>query len=63
MRGSLRRLLRAEPHELPALGWAFAYFFLLKIYFSLFLFNFEIKHHCAQFFILINTVNYILNNQ
>ena len=23
------RLLRAEPHELPALGWAFAYFFLL----------------------------------
>src|SRR5882672_11829415 len=23
------RLLRAEPHELPALAWAFAYFFLL----------------------------------
>src|SRR5688500_7799300 len=23
------RLLRAEPHELPALGWAFGYFFLL----------------------------------
>lgn len=29
MRDSLRRLLRAEPHELPALAWAFAYFFLL----------------------------------
>jgi len=29
MRGLLCRLLRAEPHELPALGWAFAYFFLL----------------------------------
>ncbi len=29
MRGSLGRFLRAEPHELPALGWAFAYFFLL----------------------------------
>src|SRR6185369_13105879 len=25
----LTRALRAEPHELPALGWAFAYFFLL----------------------------------
>ncbi len=25
----LARLLGAEPHELPALGWAFAYFFLL----------------------------------
>lgn len=29
MRAFLGRLLRAEPHELPALGWAFAYFFLL----------------------------------
>ncbi len=33
MRGApgphLSRLLRAEPHELPALAWAFAYFFLL----------------------------------
>src|SRR5512143_729958 len=29
MPASLGRLLRAEPHELPALGWAFAYFFLL----------------------------------
>jgi AAA family ATP:ADP antiporter len=29
MRGATGRLLRAEPHELPALGWAFAYFFLL----------------------------------
>ena len=29
MRGLLCRLLRAEPHELPALAWAFAYFFLL----------------------------------
>jgi AAA family ATP:ADP antiporter len=29
MRGSIGRLLRAEPHELPALAWAFAYFFLL----------------------------------
>ncbi len=29
MRGSLERLLRAQPHELAALGWAFAYFFLL----------------------------------
>lgn len=29
MRSSLGRVLRAEPHELPALGWAFAYFFLL----------------------------------
>jgi len=29
MRDSLGRLLRAEAHELPALGWAFAYFFLL----------------------------------
>ena len=31
-RSPVRRLvllLRAEPHELPALGWAFAYFFLL----------------------------------
>jgi AAA family ATP:ADP antiporter len=27
--GPLTRLLRAEPHELPALAWAFAYFFLL----------------------------------
>src|SRR5918994_4808791 len=25
----MHRFLRAEPHELPALGWAFAYFFLL----------------------------------
>src|SRR6185295_1440767 len=25
----LTRALRAEPHELPALAWAFAYFFLL----------------------------------
>jgi len=25
----MHRLLRAEKHELPALGWAFAYFFLL----------------------------------
>src|SRR5436190_8292210 len=25
----MHRLLRAESHELPALGWAFAYFFLL----------------------------------
>jgi AAA family ATP:ADP antiporter len=25
----LTRVLRAAPHELPALGWAFAYFFLL----------------------------------
>src|SRR5688572_8922127 len=25
----LYRVLRAEPHELPAVGWAFAYFFLL----------------------------------
>ena len=29
MRARLCRWLRAEPHELPALGWAFAYFFLL----------------------------------
>ena len=29
MRAFLCRWLRAEPHELPALGWAFAYFFLL----------------------------------
>jgi AAA family ATP:ADP antiporter len=29
MRALPGRLLRAEPHELPALGWAFAYFFLL----------------------------------
>lgn len=29
MRGMLCRLLRAAPHELPALGSAFAYFFLL----------------------------------
>jgi AAA family ATP:ADP antiporter len=29
MRAHLCRWLRAEPHELPALGWAFAYFFLL----------------------------------
>lgn len=29
MPASLGRMLRAEPHELPALGWAFAYFFLL----------------------------------
>jgi len=29
MRERLCRWLRAEPHELPALGWAFAYFFLL----------------------------------
>jgi AAA family ATP:ADP antiporter len=29
MPASLGRLLRAEPHELPALGWAFAGFFLL----------------------------------
>jgi len=29
MRTFLCRWLRAEPHELPALGWAFAYFFLL----------------------------------
>jgi len=29
MRGFLCRALGAEPHELPALGWAFAYFFLL----------------------------------
>jgi len=27
--GLFARFLRAEPHELPALGWAFAYFFLL----------------------------------
>src|SRR5687768_11095753 len=25
----LSRVLRAEPHELPALAWSFAYFFLL----------------------------------
>src|SRR3954469_25052306 len=29
MLAALCRLLRAQPHELPALGWAFAYFFLL----------------------------------
>src|SRR5262245_61031137 len=29
MRALLCRLLRAEPHELPALAWSFAYFFLL----------------------------------
>ena len=29
MQAFLCRWLRAEPHELPALGWAFAYFFLL----------------------------------
>src|SRR5262249_29529366 len=29
MRSVLTRALRAEPHELPALAWAFAYFFLL----------------------------------
>src|SRR5918912_2353147 len=29
MRAFLSRTLRAEAHELPALGWAFAYFFLL----------------------------------
>ena len=29
MRAFLGRLLRARPDELPALGWAFAYFFLL----------------------------------
>src|SRR5919201_1433416 len=29
MRELLCRVLRAEPHELPALGWAFSYFFLL----------------------------------
>jgi AAA family ATP:ADP antiporter len=29
MRRFLTRALRAEPHELPALAWAFAYFFLL----------------------------------
>lgn len=29
MRSFLTRALRAEPHELPALAWAFAYFFLL----------------------------------
>ena len=29
MRRILCRALGAEPHELPALGWAFAYFFLL----------------------------------
>ena len=29
MRAFLGRLLRAERHELPALGWAFAYFFLV----------------------------------
>ena len=29
MRSFLCRALGAEPHELPALGWAFAYFFLL----------------------------------
>jgi AAA family ATP:ADP antiporter len=29
MQALLCRLLRAEPHELPALGWAFTYFFLL----------------------------------
>src|SRR5574338_605850 len=29
MRRILHRALRAEPHELPALAWAFAYFFLL----------------------------------
>src|SRR3954467_1652585 len=29
MHGFLTRALRAEPHELPALAWAFGYFFLL----------------------------------
>src|SRR5919108_2563646 len=29
MRELLCRVLRAKPHELPALGWAFSYFFLL----------------------------------
>jgi AAA family ATP:ADP antiporter len=29
MHSFLTRTLRAEPHELPALAWAFAYFFLL----------------------------------
>jgi AAA family ATP:ADP antiporter len=29
MMALLYRVLRAEPHELPAVGWAFAYFFLL----------------------------------
>jgi AAA family ATP:ADP antiporter len=29
MQTALCRVLRAEPHELPALAWAFAYFFLL----------------------------------
>jgi len=29
MRGTLSSLLRAAPHELPALAWAFGYFFLL----------------------------------
>jgi ATP:ADP antiporter, AAA family len=29
MRAHLCRWLRAQPHELPALGWAFAYFFLV----------------------------------
>ena len=29
MRSLLCRALRARPHELPALGWAFAYFFFL----------------------------------
>ena len=29
MRSVLMRVLRAERHELPALAWAFAYFFLL----------------------------------
>jgi AAA family ATP:ADP antiporter len=28
-RQRLSRLLRAEPHELPALGWAFSYFFVV----------------------------------
>jgi ATP:ADP antiporter, AAA family len=29
MRNFLQRVLRAERHELPAIGWSFAYFFLL----------------------------------
>lgn len=29
MTALLYRVLRAQPHELPALGWSFAYFFLL----------------------------------
>src|SRR3989442_15306922 len=29
MRAALCRVMRAEPHELSALAWAFAYFFLV----------------------------------